>query len=164
MGLLFVVTGVWLTFNLKADSVDSKGPLAAPGQKPNLDQAAATVQSELARRGIPAPTGEKSLKDEKSGWSFNWNGAAGNVKWSVKDSGEGTLTVTQNGWLRRAEQLHKAKGALWFKVFSAAWALGLLTLFLTGTIMALQVKALRWMSLIAMILGTASFVALAWFS
>jgi hypothetical protein len=165
VGLLFLVTGVLLAFNIKADSKVTKLALAAPVASPTLPEAAKLVEAELVRNHLPVPRGEESMKTEKDGWSFQWNGTGSSVKWTVKnDEPTGELSVTENGLVRRAEQLHKSKGALAFKVFSAAWALGLLLLFASGTVMAIQVKALRQMTWIALALGTLSFVVLAWLS
>ena len=165
VGLLFLVTGIVLAFNLPTDSKVTKLALPAPAASPSLPEAEQLVSAALTENHLATPTGEASLKTEKNGWAFSWNGTATSVKWAVKD-GEptGELSATQNGLLRRAEQLHNSKGAFVFKLFSTAWAIGLLLLFVSGTLMAVQVKALRKMTWIALSLGTLSFLILAYLS
>ena len=163
VGLLFLVSGVLLTFNIKVASRDAKAQLIAPALTPPVLDAVKLVQDECSRQNISIPSGDPSIRDEKNGWSLAWNGTASNAKLTVKD-GKGELDLTENGILRRTEQLHKAKGALLFKLFATAWAVGLLLLFASGTIMALQVKALQKMTWIALSLGLVSFFVLAMIS
>lgn len=160
VGLLFVLTGLFLTFDVPVASREQRISIDAPLAPPTLGDAKALVASEFDRAGIPLPSGDVSVKAEKSGWSFSWGGSGSGAKMTARD-GKGDLSMQSNGLLRRLEQLHKAKGAIAFKVLAAAWAVGLIGLFSSGTVMALQVKALRKSTWLAIAAGSLSFLAIA---
>jgi len=79
----------------------------------------------------------------------------------MRSPGKADFTVQSNTLLRRLEQLHKSKGGVAFKVLSVAWSAGLFIVLATGSLLTLQVKALRNLALITMAVGLIALVVLA---
>ena len=71
-----------------------------------------------------------------------------------------TLTIEETSWYRQFVQLHKAKGGTPFKVYAAAFAIGLLLLLISGFIMALQLPKLRQLTIVSVSLSLTLFIAM----
>ncbi len=90
-------------------------------------------------REIPLPSGKSKIKTAGNSFQLEWTGA--NLDVILEPGSEQSLAdlkVKQTTSYRRLVQLHKAKGGIEFKVYAAVFTTALLTLLLTGLLMALQ--------------------------
>ena len=159
--VLFLLTGVFLVLDVKTPPKETRFSADFRTVQPNLGEAVSAVQKSLSEKGFPTPTGAASIKTDSKVWQLSWNGTAQSVNVKCDPTGKADFTVQSNTLLRRLEQLHKSKGGVAFKVLSVAWSAGLFIVLATGSLRALQVKALRNLALITMAVGLIALVVLA---
>lgn len=164
VGLMFTITGIFLTLDTKTTTKVRHFSVQVPESTPSLGQAIDIVQANLKLHGFDNPTGSPSLKSDPKGWQLSWNGTGLSVQLKAKTDKPADFVIQENDLLKRAEQLHKNKGGVPFKVLSLLWATALLGLFASGTFLAFQVKTLRWLATGMLLFGLLSFFALAYVS
>ena len=161
IAIMFSVTGGLYTWGVKggynSENVDL--PIEQP-LKPNLSTLQTIVESQLEKRGLSVPTGNPKVKKIGTSFGFEWTGSNRDVSLAPTNNPKvAKLTIKKTSWYRQFVQLHKAKGGIPFKVLAALFAIGLLTLLVTGCWMAWLVPNYRKKMLRAMGVGIAAFVA-----
>ncbi|TXL19714.1 hypothetical protein BMR06_08755, partial [Methylococcaceae bacterium HT5] len=103
------------------------------------------VITELELRDIEIPSGMAKIKKAGNSFYFEWTGASLDVRLEpTRNPFVAKLKIKKTGWHRLFVQLHKAKGGKAFKVYAAILATCLVVLFITGFIMAWQLKKLKF--------------------
>jgi len=110
---------------------------------------------------ILLPSGKPKIKTAGNSFYLEWTGAGLDV---ILEPGVdqliAELNVKRSTDYRRLVQLHKAKGGIEFKVYAAVFATALVTLLLTGCLMALQMSKFRLPFFLSMSTGIAVFIAM----
>lgn len=158
--LMFLATGALYTWGSKGEwheetvSVVLDQPLAADQR--GLESIAL---AELAKRGLPAPSGEASVSGEGADIALSWTGARSEA--TVKATDDPSLvevTVKEASFHRWLVQLHKAKGSTIFKVYATFLAFVLFVLVASGVILGLQVKPYRRLTIGSGVAGVVAFL------
>ena len=162
VGIMFLATGGLLTADIKGETTREIFylPLSGPAA---FDEAGSLqlVKRELDARGIQYPTGSVHYRVKKGNKELRWSGLNKSLRLvSTGNPRVARLTVKTPDWLRRFVQLHKADGKTPFKIYAAIWAVILFSLFVTGMLMAWQVRKLRTLVIVSTLLGVATFVLL----
>lgn len=157
--LLFLITGVLYTLGLEGGAKTTKLPVPLSSTTgTSLTEAKSVVAKALQGAHLILPTGSAALRDGKKGWQFSWSSPIADANLQpTEDPTVGEVTYRQSSPLRYAMALHKAKGGPIFRALSVAWGTGLLLLIISGTMLAVQVKALKTMTLIAIAAGVICF-------
>lgn len=160
---MFTITGALYTWGVKGSYQDSQYTLTlTQAPKPDLDIFTLLVSNELTKLDIELPTGKSKLKREGEQIQFEWQGSSHDVilKPNIKDA-QAELIIKQASPLRFFVQLHKAKGAVFFKIYTTLFALSLSIIMATGLIMAWQVPRFKKLTAISLTTGLLSFIAIA---
>ena len=102
-------------------------------------------------------------KSKKAGNSFyfEWTGAKLDISLEpTRNPFVARLKIKKTRWHRLFVQLHKAKGGMAFKVYAAILAGSLVILFITGFIMAWQLKKYRPLLISSTVAGIISFIVM----
>ena len=160
VGVMYLVTGAFYTWGVKGGYTSASHNLELSTQlKPDLAVLKTMVINELDARGIEHPTGKSKIKKGGTSFYLEWTGSNRDIQLSpTANPMIATLKIKDTSFYRSFVQLHKAKGATPFKVFAAAWAIGLAILLLSGSIMALQTPMLRKASIISAVCGAVAFI------
>jgi len=160
VGVMYLVTGAFYTWGIKGDYTSTSHELQLSSMiTPDNAALRAIVIKELDARGIAHPTGKSKIKKGGTSFYFEWTGSNLDVTLSPTiDPLIATIKIKDTSFYRSFVQLHKAKGGTPFKVFAAAWAIGLAVLLLSGSIMALQSPMLRKASIISAACGFIAFI------
>ena len=117
------------------------------------------VEDELNKREVSLPTGKAKIKKIGKSFQLEWTGSSKDVVLEPTSAPLiAQLKIKNTGWHRHFVQLHKSKGGVAFKVYATILAVGLLSLLVSGFIMAWQLPRLRQMTLISTILGLIFFI------
>lgn len=164
--LMFLITGALYTWGSKGSYNTEAHEIALTEPLPkNADALISMTEGELAALELAAPEGKASLKTYGSHFLLEWTGSSKDVIFEpTADPLVAKLTVKDTTWYRTLVQLHKAKGGNIFKVYAAFFALTLALLLLSGFIMAWQLPRLRGATMVAIVLGLVTFVAVVWLS
>ncbi|NOQ64411.1 MAG: hypothetical protein GQ582_07850 [Methyloprofundus sp.] len=164
--LMFLITGALYTWGEKGSyEVDSYHIQLKQPLQNNLAGLLTLVTDELTKREIAHPTGAAKVKQLGSSFYFEWTGAKHDIHLEPTDNAKiAKLKIKTTTWHRFFVQLHKAKAGQFFKVYAAVVALGLMTLFITGFIMAWQLKKYRPLLLSSTATGLVLFILMAAFS
>lgn len=159
--LMFFITGGLYTWGIKGNyDVESyKIQLQQPMQS-NKTWLTHTVVNELVQRDTEIPSGKAKVKKVGGSYYFEWTGA--NLDVSLEPTANpfvAKLKIKKTHWHRLFVQLHKAKGGMVFKVYAAILAVSLAILFVTGFIMAWQLKKYRSLLISSTVAGLISFIA-----
>lgn len=163
MGLMYAVTGGLYGLDIKGryNTIEHHIELAEP-LPTNLAALIAVTEAELNSRGLRHPTGGARIRSGGTSFYFEWTGSRRDVQLHPTDQPrEALLKVMDTTPHRYLVQLHKAKGGLAFRLFAAAWMVGLVSLFLTGGVMALLDRRHRALALAFGAIGLIVFAALA---
>lgn len=147
VGVMFLITGAFYTFSLSGNYNTRTYDLTLQQPiSPDLAALVTLATTELQNRQIGLPTGKAGIRKVGSSWQLEWTGANRDVLLApAADPNMVKLTVRDTTPYRRLVQLHKAKGSLAFKLYAAAWATGLLILFVSGLALAWTIpSARRW--------------------
>jgi len=162
VGIMFLVTGGLMTAGIKGET--SKEVFFIQLSEPVVLSESGLLQlaeSELDKRGMEYPTGRIHYRDKQGNKELKWSGLNRSLRLiRTTNPRIARLTVKTPGWLYRFTQLHKADGKEPFKVYAMAWAVLLLTLFITGVAMAWQVRKLRLLVITSAMLGMVTFIVL----
>lgn len=159
--LMFLVTGslYLLGFEGSFDTQIYPLKLNAPLQK---DDASLTdfITNELKNLNLSAPTTKvrNLTKDELI--KFEMRSAALRVTIESTQPDQATLTVQKADWFKKLMELHINHGNKAFKMYALFLAITLLSLLVTGYIMALQLPRYRKMTVYSTVAGIAVFVAM----
>lgn len=158
--LMFLATGALYTWG-------SKGAWHEETVAVTLDQPLASDEAllkqialaELARRGLPAPSGTASVSEAGEPASLEWSGARSEASVKATDNPlVAEVTVKQASFHRWLVQLHKAKGSTFFKAYATLLAGVLFLLVLSGVVMGLQSAPLRRLTIGSSLAGAGAFV------
>lgn len=152
VAIMFAVTGGLYTWGQKGSYVSEtvELPLAQPLAADNT-LLTDLVKKTLSDRGLATPSGGASIKKAGTSFLFEWTGADLDVV--LEPTSEplvAKLNIKDTTWYRHLVQLHKAKGATLFKYLAAFFAISLLLILLSGTLMAMQLPKYRGQALFAM--------------
>lgn len=162
VGLMFGITGGLYTVDYRSESKERSREVELTEPLPaDLAGLLAVAEKELAADSISTPTGSASARTGRSGQpELLWHGLNREVLMrGTDDPYIATLTVREEGLVRRSLQLHKARGSLLAKVISIAWVVGLVLMFGTGLGIAFGAPTYRRTATIATIAGLLSFIA-----
>ena len=160
--IMYPVTGALYTWEIKGSYETITYPLKL--DQPLLQKKEKLVElvtQTLMVKEIPLPSGKPKIKTAGNSFYLEWTGADLDV---ILEPGPdqllAQLKVKETTNYRKLVQLHKAKGGIEFKVYAAVFATALLTLLLTGCLMALQTPKFRLQFLLSMSTGIAVFIAM----
>jgi len=162
VAIMYPVTGALYTWGVKGDYETNKFQivLKQPLTK-DKELLQALVIQELTKKDIALPSGKAKIKTAGNSYLFEWTGSNRDV---ILEPGAdqliAQLKVKETSSYRQLVQLHKAKGGTGFKVYAAVFATALLTLLITGFIMAIQMPKFRKPVLISASAGVLAFIAL----
>lgn len=162
VALMFFITGALYTWGIKGNYETQvyKLQLQQPMQN-NKEWLKNTLTNELAQREIEIPSGSAKIKKAGNSFYFEWTGAQLDVRLeSTRNPFVAKLKIKKTGWHRLFVQLHKAKGGTAFKVYAGALAVCLMVLFITGFIMAWQIKKHRLLLISSTVAGVISFIVM----
>ncbi len=162
VALMFFITGALYTWGVKGnyDTEVHKLQLKQPMQS-NKAWLTDIVVHELAQRDAEIPSGAAKIKKAGNSFYFEWTGAKLDIR--LEPTGNpfvAKLKIKKTRWHRLFVQLHKAKAGMAFKVYAAVLAVGLVVLFLTGLIMAWQMKKYRPLLLSSLGAGIILFIVM----
>ena len=125
------------------------------------EQLVELVTQTLISKEIALPSGKPKIKTAGNSFYLEWTGADLDV---ILEPGSEQLSaelkIKKTSDYRRLVQLHKAKGGIEFKIYAAVFAAALLSLLLTGCLMALQMPKFRLPFFLSMSAGIAVFIAM----
>lgn len=162
VALMFFITGALYSWGIKAGYHVQKYniELAQPMQR-NKVWLTKIVSHELSQRDLKFPSGKASIKGLGKFYYFVWTGSQLDVELEQTNNPFlAQLNIKQTNLHRFFVQLHKAKGGIAFKVYAVILTTGLLTLFITGFLMAWQLKKQRLLLLLSSILGLSLFISM----
>jgi len=162
VAIMYPLTGALYTWGVKGSYETTQYPikLEQPLSK-NKEVMVELVTRELTQREIALPSGKAKIKAIGNSFQLEWTGSNRDVILGPgSDQLIAKLNVKETTLYRRIVQLHKAKGGIGFKVYAAAFATALLTLLITGFIMALQMPKFRMPVLLSMSTGIVMFIAM----
>ncbi|MEE1876190.1 PepSY domain-containing protein [Altererythrobacter litoralis] len=158
--LMFLATGALYTWGSKGEwheetvSVVLDQPLAADQRGLEI-----IALAELAKRGLPAPSGEASVSGEGADIALSWTGARSEATVKATDDPRlAEVTIKEASFHRWLVQLHKAKGSTIFKVYATFLAFVLFVLVASGVILGLQVKPFRRLTIGSGVAGVVAFL------
>ncbi len=160
--IMFLVTGALYTWGIKGEYETTihqlylKEPIQA-----ELTELVTLTENELKRLDIEPPSGQAKIKKIGSSFKLEWTGA--NTDIILEPTVQPLVAILQiknTSFHRLFVQLHKAKGGVPFKVYTAAFSTALLLLLISGFIMAWQLPKLRKLTLVSASLGIAVFFAM----
>ena len=160
--IMFPVTGALYTWGIKGsyETTVYQLKLDQPLQQ-DKKKLVERVKQTLMLKELPLPSGKPKVKTAGNSFYLEWTGANLDV---ILEPGPNQLIaelkVKQTTNYRRLVQLHKAKGGIEFKIYAAVFATALLTLLLTGCLMALQMPKFRLPFFLSMSTGIAVFIAM----
>ena len=160
VALMFFITGALYTWGEKGsyEIAVSKIQLNQPMQSDEV-WLTRIVINELAQRDIEVPSGLAKIKKAGNSFYFEWTGAKLDIRLEpTKNPFEARLKIKTTDWHRLFVQLHKAKGSVAFKVYAAFLAVCLVILFITGFIMAWQMKKYRPLLISSAVVGSVLFM------
>lgn len=166
VAMMFVVTGALYTWGIKGSSTDEtyEVALSKPIQR-DIGELTNLAQLELHKLGASPPEGQPHLKVYGGHYLLEWTGSSKDVILEpTQNELIAKLTVKNASWYRSLVQLHKAKGGMAFKVYAAAFAMGIIFLLVSGFIMAWQTPSLKKMTLITALAGGGSFIIVVFLS
>lgn len=160
VAIMFLVTGGLYTWGQKGSYVTEtvELPLAQPIAG---DEALLTglVTQLLSDRGLQPPSGGAKIKKADTSFLFEWTGADIDIELEpTADPFVAKLKIKDTTWYRHLVQLHKAKGGILFKYLAAFFAVSLLVILISGTLMAMQLPKYRGQALLAMAGGFAVLI------
>jgi hypothetical protein len=165
VALMFAFTGGLYTLAIKGGYQDAARPVAlARPLTPELAGLVTLAEQELKAAGEALPSGGAAVKKAGTSFELEWTGVDRDVVLRpTADPLKAELIVKDTGPWRHLVQLHKAKGSTLAKAISVAWAVGLVTILLSGLIMAWMAPAFRRLAIRATGAGLATFAAYLWF-
>jgi len=111
------------------------------------------------------PEGEPKLKVYGTHFLLEWTGSSKDVVLEPTDNELiAKLTIKNTSWYRNLVQLHKAKAGIGFKFYAVIFAVSIISLLVSGFIMAWQTPKLKRVTLISSLVGLCSFVIFAYLS
>ena len=160
VALMFFITGALYTWGVKGsyDAEVYKLQLNQPMQS-NKAWLTHMVTNELELRDIEMPSGNAKIKKVGNSFYFEWTGAKLDVRLEpTRNPFVAKLKIKKTRWHRLFVQLHKAKGGMAFKVYAAILAISLVILFITGFIMAWQLRKYRPLLISSSVTGVILFM------
>jgi len=142
VAIMFCITGALYSWGIKGGYHVQKYQieLAQPMQR-NKAWLTNIVIQELNQREFTMPTGKASIKGPGKFYYFVWTGSQLDVELEQTNNPfVARLKIKQTNLHRFFVQLHKAKGGIAFKVYAVILTIGLIFLFITGFLMAWQLK------------------------
>lgn len=159
--IMFAVTGGLYTFGIKGGYETEKFPmnLTLPAD-PSLPELEAEARKILSERGIAKPpSGSPGLRRVVTSWQFDWSGV--DYEFSLEPTttaGVYTAAIKKTDSHRFFVQLHKAKGGWPFKVLAGALAIGFVSLFAGGAMLAFSQPKLKRQFYVSFFIGTIVFI------
>jgi len=116
------------------------------------------VSQELKQRELTLPTGKTAIKGPGKFYYFIWSGSQLDVELEQTNNPfVAQLVIKQTNLHRLFVQLHKAKGGIAFKVYAVILSTSLMILFISGFLMAWQLKKERLLFLLSATTGLSLF-------
>ncbi len=166
VAVMFFVTGALYIWEIKGEQEKHNHTIKLePSFSGELTEFILLTKKELNSLNLPTPTGTPKIKSRGENTNFEWSGSA--VEVSVKTNSKlltANMEVKKASWYRHLVQLHKAKGGLLFKIYATILSIALLTLLLTGFVMAWQMPKIRRLITITTIAGFSVFIPLVIYS
>lgn len=162
VAIMFFITGGLYTWGVKGgyNTVTHMLRLEQPLQS-NLPILIDLVTKELKQRDIPKPSGDAKIKNVGISFQVEWTGSNLDVILeSTQEPLVASLTIKETNWYQKLVQLHKAKGGIVFKIYASSLASALLTLLITGFLMAWQMPKYRKLTLASIGSGIAIFITM----
>ena len=162
VALMFFITGALYTWGEKGsyDTEVYNMQLKQPMQS-NKAWLTQKVATELAKRDTEIPSGTAKIKKAGNSFYFEWTGSRLDIRLEpTSNPFVARLKIKKTRWHRLFVQLHKAKGGTAFKVYAAILASCLVILFITGFIMAWQLKKYRPLLISSTVAGVMSFIVM----
>lgn len=166
VALMFFITGALYTWGVKGnyDTQVYKIQLAQPMQE-NLGWLKQRVVNELTQRDTELPSGNAKIKKAGNSFYFEWTGTRLDTRLEpTKNPFIAKLKIKKTRWHRLFVQLHKAKGGDAFKVYAAVLAVCLVVLFITGCVLAWQLKKYRLLLMSSTFAGVIMFMLMVFVS
>ncbi len=159
VAMMFFITGSLYSWGIKGgyDIQKYSIELQQPMQR---DKAwlESLVSQELTKRELTFPTGKTSIKGPGEFYYFVWSGSQLDVELEQTNNPFiAQLIIKQTNLHRLFVQLHKAKGGVAFKVYAVILSTALMILFISGFLMAWQLKKERLLFLISATTGLSLF-------
>ena len=162
VAMMFFITGALYTWGIKGgyDTEVYKLQLKQPMHS-NKARLTDLVTHELTVRSLAIPSGAAKIKRAGNSFYFEWTGTKLDVRLEpTRNPFVARLKIKKTRWHRFFVQLHKAKGGQAFKVYAAILAIALMLLFITGFIMAWQMKKYRPLLFSSASLGVMLFIVM----
>lgn len=163
---MFMVTGALYTLGFKGSYTNDvyEIQLNKPIQS-DFGELTRLVKSELENLATNYPEGEPKLKVYGTHFLLEWTGSSKDVVLEPTDNELiAKLTIKNTSWYRNLVQLHKAKAGIAFKFYAVIFAVSIISLLVSGFIMAWQTPKLKRVTLISSLVGLCSFVIFAYLS
>lgn len=160
VAIMFAITGGLYTLEITGGYRDAprqfaiEQPLTA-----DLAPLLALAERQLAETGEDRPSGGASIRKVGTSFQLEWTGVNRDVL--LKPTAEplmAELVIRDTSLHRRFVQLHKAKGSALAKTISVAWAIGLLTILISGALVAWKAPGYRPLALRAGAAGLLTFL------
>jgi len=161
--LMFVITGGLYTLEYKPSSSKNeyRVTMSAPldGNKEKMKD---VVRQVLSEHGLDAPTGKAKVKRSGRSYKMKWSGKnhSANLRASSRDKMVAVIEVKTPSWYNRLMRLHKGKGSDLFDMFAIAMSVFVTFILLTGVWIGLKTAAYKTLTIQALGLGSALFLAM----
>ena len=162
VALMFFITGGLYTWGIKGSyEIEAYNMQLKQPMQSNKAWLTQMVTTELAKRDTEIPSGTAKIKKAGNSFYFEWTGAKLDISLEpTRNPFVARLKIKKTRWHRLFVQLHKAKGGMAFKVYAAILAGSLVILFITGFIMAWQLKKYRPLLISSTVAGVISFIVM----
>jgi len=159
VAMMFFITGALYSWGIKGGYEIQKHTIEL-NQPMQRDKAwlENIVSQELTQRELTLPTGKTAIKGPGKFYYFVWSGSQLDVELEQTNNPfVAQLVIKQTNLHRLFVQLHKAKGGVAFKVYAAILSTALVILFISGFLMAWQLKKERLLFLLSATTGLSLF-------
>ena len=158
--MMFAITGAFYTWGVKgAVETGQYDIVLSQPLKYEAEYLHQWLEDALEIKGIATPSGQGKIKGDANNYHYEWTGSAREVSVAAtSDPLIAHLTIEESSYYRYLVQLHKGKGGVVFKVYAALLALGLLTLAITGVIMALRMPKFKTLTQRYLMAGSFMFI------
>ncbi len=162
VAVMFFVTGALYIWDIKGEEEKTNHIIKIkPSFSGDISEYILVTKNKLKDLNLSNPTGQSKIRVKEGKTIFEWKGAAIEVRVETNlEKLTAKMEVKKSNWYRHLVQLHKSKGGFVFKVYSTILSIALLTLILSGFIMAWQIPKLRKLTITATFSGFFVFILL----
>ncbi len=162
VAIMFFVTGALYIWDIKGSEEKSSYTVNIESSfSGEISDYILITKNKLKELNLSNPTGDPKIKIKDGKTIFEWSGSAieTNVETDIKQL-TAKVEIKKASWYRHLVQLHKAKGGFLFKIYATILSIALLTLLLTGFIMAWKMPKLRKLTVLSTVSGFLTFLIL----